>query len=415
MNKILFFISDLFLVLYICNQFIQYKCSWITYNKMVINVCEKLRKTNILYVKVIQWNLQDYFNIDGDELREYFSRFSSSVPYTSEDIDYDLISKIETQFDHKLHFDKTPINSGTTALIFKGKFDDKDVAIKLLRKDIYSKINTDIENIKDTLNNAMYFLSFFYDTNKNISKIINSNKPLLLDQCDLSKEVKNLEIFRDLLIDNESIIVPQVYAEFTEFSNQVMVMEYLDGTPAVFVDSKTLEKFSDIVIGYIVVSYVSSNPIHADLHPGNVLLLKDGRVGIIDFGITVEMTTFHANNMLKVFLAISNSNFNLLVDSLTNSFANKTDSDIEKDKIRNIIEVSLDEIKDDMFQKTNRLNATNFVKAIRQIIINVQDCNIDPKSLQVILSFVSSIYTIDKFSVGGPLSNTFEFFMGLIS
>jgi predicted unusual protein kinase regulating ubiquinone biosynthesis (AarF/ABC1/UbiB family) len=260
----------------------------------------------------------------------------------------------------------------------------------------------------------MYFLSFFYDTNKNISKIINSNKPLLLDQCDLSKEVKNLEIFRELLIDNESIVVPQVYSEFTEFSNRVMVMEYLDGTPAVFVDSDILKKYSDIVIGYIVVSYVSSNPIHADLHPGNVLLLKDGRVGIIDFGITVEMTTFHANNMLKVFLAISNSNFNLLVDSLTNSFANKTDSDIEKDKIRNIIEVSLDEIKDDMFQKTNRLNATNFVKAIRQIIINVQDCNIDPKSLQVILSFVSSIYTIDKFSVGGPLSNTFEFFMGLI-
>lgn len=382
---------------------------------MVINVCEKLRKTNMLYVKVIQWNLHDYFNIYDDELKEYFSRFSNSVPYTSEDIDYDLIRKIETQFDYKLHFDKTPINSGTTALVFKGTLDNKDVAIKLLRKGIHSIINTDIENIKDTLNNVMYLLSFFYDTNKNIIKIININTSLLLDQCDLSKEVNNLKIFRDLLIDNESIMVPQVYAEFTEFSNQIMVMEYLDGTPVVSVDSKTLEKYADIVIGYIFISYLSSNPIHADLHPGNVLLLKNGRIGIIDFGIVVEMTTLHANNMLKVFLAISNSNFNLLVDSLTDSFTNKTEFDIDKDKIRNIIEVALYEIKDDMFHKTNKLNMTNLVKAFRQIIINVQDCNIDPKSLQVILSFVSSIYTIDKFSLGEPLSTMFAFFMGSIA
>lgn len=414
MNKILFFISDLFLVSYILNQFIQFKFSWITYNKMVINVCENLRKTNMLYVKVIQWNLQDYFNVDDDELRSYFSRFSSSVPYTSADIDYDLISKIETQFDHKLRFDKTPINSGTTALIFKGTLDDKDVAIKLLRKDIYSRINADIENIKNTLNNVMYFLSFFYNTPKNINKIISSNKPLLLDQCDLSKEFKNVETFRGLLIDNESIVVPQVYAEFTEFTNRVMVMEYLDGTPAILLDSSTLEKYTDVVLGHIIVSYISNNPIHADLHPGNILILKDGRVGIIDFGIMVEMTTLHANSMLKVFLAMSNSNFDLLVDSLTNMSINQNGSDIDKKQIRGIIEESFDDLKDEMFQKTQKIKTVNFISAFRKMIINAQDCNIEPRSLQIILSFVSSIYTIDKFSSGGPLSETFDYFMSLI-
>ena len=415
MNKILFFISDLFLVLYICNQFIQYKCSWITYNKMVINVCEKLRKNNILYVKIIQWNLQDFFNLDDDELVEYFSRFSSSVPYTSEDIDYDLISKIETQFDNKLYFDKTPINSGTTALVFKGTLDNKDVAIKLLRKDIHSRINTDIENIKDTLNNAMYFWSFFYNTTKNINasinKIINSNKPLLLDQCDLSKEMNNIEKFRDLLIDNECIVVPNVYSEFTNYSNNVMVMEYLDGTPSSNVDSKLLKKYADDIVGYIILSYVSNKIIHADLHPGNVLLLKDGRIGLIDFGIIVEISNHFANNLLKMFLAISNSNFNLLVDSFANLIVKQDCSDCDKKIIRELVMESLYDIKYEMDHNKNKIKTVKFISAVRKMTVNIYDfTNIDPKSLQILLSLISSVFTIDKFSTGS-FSESVEMFI----
>jgi ubiquinone biosynthesis protein len=53
---------------------------------------------------------------------------------------------------------------------------------------------------------------------------------------------------------------------------------------------------------------------HADPHPGNLFVMNDGRIGIIDFGIVGWLTTEMMENIAKAFLAVLNRNFDLLVD-----------------------------------------------------------------------------------------------------
>ena len=404
-HNIFNFISTVFLDIYIFKEFIKYHLLFKKYNTMIINICEELRKKNILYVKIIQWNIQDYYNIDN-ELKQYFYKFSSNVPYTKNDIDYVLINQVQTHFKHKLLFNDIPINSGTTALVFKGNMEGKQVAIKMLRKNIYHQITVGIENIQDILNRSVYVLSFFYKINKNLNSLINNNKQLLLDQCNLLNEIKNMELFSEKTIAYPNIVIPHVYKEFTEFNNNLIVMDYLDGHHINDVTIDKVHEYNKIVQQFILNSYFLFKVIHADLHPGNLILLDNNKVGIIDFGIIVEINNKQCNNIFQFFIGLANANVNMIKKTVTNLLLlNESDTD----KIKSIIDEPLEMIRPNLFNKREQICVNNLIRAIRMIITKLDgNINIHPSASQILLSIISSVHTLEKFSKCSTLTDTIK-------
>jgi len=410
-NNIIQFISNLFLMLQIVKDLIKYKLSLIKYNLMIITICEKLRQNNILYVKFIQWNIQEYCNID-EELKQYFSKFSSNVPYTDKDIDYKLINSIETYFNNKLIFNNNyiPINSGTTALVFKGKLNEKPVAIKILRKNIFKEINIGIKNISNIMNKIIFILSFFYEITNNLNSLINDNTKLLLSQCDLLNEVKNIDKFKKSLgYFNKNIIIPHVYCEFTEFSKNIIVMDFLEGKTVNEYKEKDIYYYGDIITKLIINSYLIFKVVHADLHTGNIMILdKEKSVGIIDFGIIIELNSKQSNHIFNLFISLANSNINLMMKSLTNILITKGSNIL---KIEEILKDPIEIIKNDLFHKKKKLSINNLIKVIRIIVSKINgNVHIDPHASNILLSLISSLNTIDKitkeqYGVGDIISN----------
>jgi ubiquinone biosynthesis protein len=372
---------------------------------MIINICEELRKTNVLYVKFLQWNIQDYCNID-DELKQYFYKFSSNVPYSNSDIDYHLINEIHTKFKNRIIFGESPINSGTTALVFKGNMDGKSVAIKILRKNIYEQINLGIDNIQSFLTKAIYFLSFFYKCNINLKSLVNNNKQLLLDQCNLLNEIKNIDLFKKKLFHSHSIVIPHVYKEFTEFSNNIIVMDFLDGENIQDIKTEKMYKYRASVQNFILNSYILFKVIHCDLHIGNIILLDNNQVGIIDFGMIIEISSTQSNNILKFFLSLANSNVKLLIISITNILINNN-NDIAK--IQCIIKEPLKTIETDLFNTEKKVCINKLIRTIRIILTKINGISeINPKASHILLSIISSIKTLDKFSGGSGLADAIK-------
>merc|ERR1712238_93006 len=127
---------------------------------------------------------------------------------------------------------------------------------------------------------------------------------------------------------------PKIYREFT--TKKVLTMERLRGVS--MLDANEISKITSnnpesIIITALNVwttSVMKMPWFHADVHAGNLLVLKDGRVGFIDFGIVgrVGEKTFKAVNKLSG--ALASSDYEGMALALCNMGATDEQDDIKK-------------------------------------------------------------------------------------
>lgn len=293
-----------------------------SYNNSVINLSSDLVKINIIYAKILQWDIYKIFS-SNDYINNHLKQYTNNVPFDTDDIDYTLLHKIEEyaiQQNIKLTINNnlTPINCGTVALVFKGMLNDKPVAIKILRKNIYSKIERGLRTIINFIKIINFIVSIFYNINDNTINIVNSNKKILLQQMDFKEEIKNNELFAKAIKAYDYMKIPYIYKSFTnDVSNEVIIMEFLEGTTLSDLDND--EKFKQMykhnITKFILDSYINHKIAHADLHTGNIIFTNN-QIGLIDFGLVVNLTDKDTKNITDIFFSIKNKNYNRLISSI---------------------------------------------------------------------------------------------------
>ncbi len=106
-------------------------------------------------------------------------------------------------------------------------------------------------------------------------------------ETDYEQEAENLRVARRLFTEDEGIIVPEVIPELS--TKRVLTMEYIEGVHLdAFLESNPPQALRDefgrkIVRSWFRVEY-TGGMIYADPHPGNYFFMRDGRLGLIDFG-----------------------------------------------------------------------------------------------------------------------------------
>ena len=164
-------------ILYICGDLLKYILNFTDFITTIKNICTNISKINIFYIKVFQWFTYDLTDDkkQNDELYDFFSNFTNNVEYSNNDIDYSIITNLITYVQDEgieIYVDSKPINSGTIALAFKGRLNNKDIIIKLLRKNILEKIN-DFYNHMEIIRNILKFLYFINIFNFNLINYLN--------------------------------------------------------------------------------------------------------------------------------------------------------------------------------------------------------------------------------------------------
>ena len=122
-------------------------------------------------------------------------------------------------------------------------------------------------------------------------QLLDGLRQQLGEELDLRNEARALAHFRRLgaEIDLPAVVVPEPYPELS--GPNVLTMEYLDGVPdrrpgrggrrSGYDPAPLVEQ----VVRAFFVTTVRWGAFHGDVHAGNMLLLEDGRLGIIDWGI----------------------------------------------------------------------------------------------------------------------------------
>jgi predicted unusual protein kinase regulating ubiquinone biosynthesis (AarF/ABC1/UbiB family) len=111
----------------------------------------------------------------------------------------------------------------------------------------------------------------------------------LTEELDYLHEARVQERFAAAFADDPEVHVPHVL----QATPRVLVMQWVDGTPLSGVASTGSQADRDAIAAlyqrFLVTGPARAGLLHTDPHPGNFLRLPDGRLGVLDFGSSLEM------------------------------------------------------------------------------------------------------------------------------
>ena len=186
-------------------------------------------------------------------------------------------------------FSPEPIGRASIAVVYRARLrDGRDVAVKVLRPGIDLAVSADLRLMVPLAELVAR------ETGEQIAgsvlQLLDGLRQQLGEELDLRNEARALAHFRRLVAEAglERIVVPEPYPELS--GQNVLTMELLHGV-AIDDLARVAEMGVDPaplveeVVRAFFVTTVRWGAFHGDLHAGNMLLLADGRLGIIDWGI----------------------------------------------------------------------------------------------------------------------------------
>ena len=182
--------------------------------------------------------------------------------------------------------DEEPMASASIGQVFRAVLKNGEkVVLKVRRDNIDTIVETDLIIMKDMAK----FLEK-YDVNaKNINLlyIVETFENMLKKELSLTNERKNMERFENNFKGNEHLHVPVVYKELS--NNRILCMEFIEGIK--ITDKEKIKKtgfnpkeIASLGLELYIKQVMKYGFFHADPHPGNIFLGKDGKLIFIDFG-----------------------------------------------------------------------------------------------------------------------------------
>lgn len=129
----------------------------------------------------------------------------------------------------------------------------------------------------------------------------------LREELDYRVEARHASDMADRLDPDGPVRIPEVHAELT--SARLLVMEWLDGVSVRHgerIDELGLDRkgLADALLRCVLQQTLVDGHFHGDPHPGNVMVLGDGRLGLIDFGNAGRLDPAQQSSLREMIVAV---------------------------------------------------------------------------------------------------------------
>jgi ubiquinone biosynthesis protein len=186
-------------------------------------------------------------------------------------------------------FAEIPLGSATIAQVHQATMlDGRHVAVKVQRPGLKIKIATDMAalNYLVTMGEKLFPRLRTLD----LPRVVSEFSISLNRETDFTREARSIVLFRTAMADFPDMWIPDVVPECTggavltlEFSAGERIDHYAKKHP------KAMPKAMNTLVTLMLQTIFEEGLFHADPHPGNVFVLPDKRVSLLDFGNTGEL------------------------------------------------------------------------------------------------------------------------------
>ncbi|WP_305064935.1 ABC1 kinase family protein [Methanococcoides sp.] len=271
------------------------------------------------------------------EYAEEFSKLQDDVPpfdYSEIEriIEEELGKKVENLF---LSFDKKPVAAASLGQVHRAKLHGgTEVAVKVQRPGIRKVIDSDLD--------ILYSIAGFAEEHVEEAKLYNPVEIVdelqrsIYAEMDYTQEARNIERFQNNFKKDPNIIIPGVYWEYS--SRRVLTLDYIDG-----IKSDNFKKIDELGLDRDKIAECGAEAFmkqifedgffHADMHSGNVLIMEDGRIALLDFGMVGHISKEIRNLLIDALISITRGDVNQFLEVLKDFGMVPTEIDVHAFKI----------------------------------------------------------------------------------
>ena len=223
-----------------------------------------------------------------EEHREEFQRKLGELRDAAPKVRFtDMRKVIESELEAPLgevfaEFDEEPIAAASIGQVYRARLHDgRLVAVKVQYPGVAAAVRADMQNLGMILR-LMKRIAPGLDVKATAEEI----RSRIGDELDYELEAQNQRALARIFKGHPFIVVPDVVTSLSR--EKVMVSEFVNG--AGFdtfkdADEATRDRVGEIVFRFYFGCMYRHRQFSGDPHPGNFLLLPDGRMAFLDFGL----------------------------------------------------------------------------------------------------------------------------------
>ncbi len=261
-------------------------------------------------------------------------------------------------------FEGNAFASASIGQVHNARLADGDVVVKIQHPGIRSVIKNDLDILA-----TLAGLAEKYDPDIRLYQpkaVVAEFRRNLLRELDFCREERNLRHFARNFAKRPGITIPKSYPELS--AGRVLTMERLKGTSlaekeklrALGVDTGKLARTGAEIYMEMIFDH---GLYHADPHPGNIWVLEDGNIGLLDCGMVARLDRQTREKIEDMLLAAVSRDELSLTDSILR--LGTAPISIDRDALRMDL---VDFLDDYVGESLNDLNLTGMLTSITEII-----------------------------------------------
>jgi predicted unusual protein kinase regulating ubiquinone biosynthesis (AarF/ABC1/UbiB family) len=198
-------------------------------------------------------------------------------------------------------FDEMPVAAASIGQVHRAELPSgEDVAVKVQYPGVDDAVRADLKNVS-----AMTKLAVAIAPNLDPKEVAEEVRERVTEELDYRREAKNQEKFAELFAGHPFIIVPRVFPDYSR--TRVITQEFIEGEPfmsAIEWDQPDKDRLAEVLFRFFYGSLNRFLLFSADPHPGNYLLLSEGRVAFLDFGLVRAIDPGTLDLLLEIIQAL---------------------------------------------------------------------------------------------------------------